>query len=222
MNVFKTIIRLLCFRITREEILSFQWKHFFAGIAGTWFVGMGRYWDDDGATLLQKLGLGSIIYIFLLALFIWIIVKPFLVENWNYFTVLTFISLTSFPAIFYATPVERFFSIRTANTMNVWFLAVVAAWRLALLYYFLKRFTRLSVTNILTVTLLPICLIITTLTILNVHRVVFDLMGGRRNPTPHDSAYGALVFLTIISAILVLPLLISYSIGIYAARKARK
>lgn len=222
MNVFKTIIRLLCFRITREEILSFQWKHFFAGIAGTWFVGMGRYWDDDGATLLQKLGLGSVIYIFLLALFIWIIVKPFLVENWNYFTVLTFISLTSFPAIFYATPVERFFSIRTANTMNVWFLAVVAAWRLALLYYFLKRFTRLSVTNILTVTLLPICLIITTLTILNVHRVVFDLMGGRRNPTPHDSAYGALVFLTIISAILVLPLLISYSIGIYAARKARK
>jgi len=222
MNVFKTIFRLLFFRITREEILSFQWKHFFAGLVGTWFVGMGRYWDDDGAKLLQKLGIGSVIYIFLLALFIWLIIKPFLVENWNYFTVLTFISLTSFPAIFYAIPVERFFSIQIANTINVWFLAVVAAWRLALLYSFLKRFTKLSVTNILTVTLLPICLIITTLTILNVHRVVFDLMGGRRNPTPHDSAYGVLVFLTIVSAVLVLPLLISYSIGIYSARKARK
>jgi len=222
MNVFKTIIRLLFFKISRKEILSFQWKHFFAGLAGTWMVGIGRYWDDDGAKLLQKLGLGSVIYIFLLALFIWLIVKPFLVENWNYFTVLTFISLTSFPAIFYAFPVEMFFTIQTANTINVWFLAVVAAWRLALLYFFLERFTRLSATNIITVTLLPICLIITTLTILNVHRVVFDLMGGRRNPTPHDSAYGVLVFLTIISAILVLPLLISYSIGIYSARKARK
>src|SRR5688572_18475689 len=222
MNVFKTIIRLLCFRITREEILSFQWKHFFAGLIGTWFAGMGRYWDDDGAKLLQKLGLGSVIYIFLLALFIWIIVKPFLVENWNYFTVLTFISLTSFPAIFYAIPVESFFSIRTANTINVWFLAVVAAWRLALLYFFLKRFTRLSATNILTVTLLPICLIITTLTILNVHRVVFDLMGGRRNPTPHDSAYTVLIVLTVFSVISTLPLLIAYGIEIYNRRQERK
>src|SRR5688572_3003702 len=186
--MLQTIWKLLSLKITREEILQLNWKHFIVGLVGTWIVGIGRYWDDEGATTLQHFGLGSVIYIFLLALFIWLIIKPFLVENWNYFTVLTFISLTSFPAIFYAIPVERFFSIQIANTINVWFLAVVAAWRLALLYSFLKRFTKLSVTNILTVTLLPICLIITTLTILNVHRVVFDLMGGRRNPTPHDSA----------------------------------
>lgn len=203
-------------------MLQFKWRHFIIGLIGTWIVGIGRYWDDEGATMLQHLGLGSVIYIFLLALFIWIIIKPFMVDNWDYFTVLTFISLTSFPAIFYAIPVERYFSLETANTINVWFLAIVAAWRLGMLYHFLKVFTKLSVVNIITVTLMPICLIITTLTILNLHRVVFDIMGGRRNPTPHDEAYSVLILLTVISAILTLPLLIAYCVGIYNRLQQRK
>lgn len=215
MNVFDTIIRLLIFKLTRDEMLQFNRKHLIAGLIGTWIVGMGRYWDDSGASLLQHLGLGSVIYIFVLALFIWLILKPYYVDNWDYFTVLTFVGLTSFPAVFYSIPVEKFFLIETANSMNVWFLAIVAAWRLGLLYYFLKCFTKLSAGNILTVTLMPICLIITTLTILNLHRVVFDIMGGRRNQTPHDGAYSVLIFLTGVSAILTLPLLISYAIGIY-------
>lgn len=203
-------------------MLQFNWKHLITGVIGTWIVGIGRYWDDEGATLLQHLGLGSVIYIFLLALFIWVIVKPFMLDKWNYFTVLTFISLTSFPAVFYAIPVERFLSLETANTINVWFLAVVAAWRLSMLYHFLKVFTMLSIGNIITVTLMPICLIITTLTILNLHRVVFDVMGGRRNTTPHDGAYNVLIFLTVISAILTLPLLIAYCVGIYNRVQQRR
>jgi hypothetical protein len=222
MNIAQSIIRLLTFKTTREEILHFNKNHFIAGLIGTWVVGMGRHWDDDGASLLQHLGLGSVVYIFVLAGFIWLIVKPFLVDNWNYFTVLTFIGLTSFPAVFYAIPVERFFTIETANTINVWFLAIVATWRLGLLYYFLKHFTRLSSGNILTVTLMPICLIITTLTALNLHRVVFNIMGGNRNPTPHDGAYTVLIFLTVISVILTLPLLIAYGIGIYNRQQDRK
>lgn len=222
MKVFNTIIRLLIFKLTREEMLQFNKLHFIAGLIGTWIVGMGRYWDDNGASLLQYLGLGSVIYIFVLAGFIWLILKPFQVDNWNYSTVLTFIGLTSFPAIFYAIPVERFFSIQTANSMNVWFLAIVAAWRLGLLYYFLKHFTKLSAGNILTVTLMPICLIISTLTVLNLHRVVFEIMGGVRNPTPHDSSYLILMLLTGISMILTLPLLIAYGVGIYNSRQISK
>ncbi|HEU5292035.1 MAG TPA: hypothetical protein VFU05_15400 [Cyclobacteriaceae bacterium] len=202
-------------------MLRFTSKHFYIGLIGTWVVGMGRYWDDPGAKLLQHLGLGSVIYIFVLAFFIWLIVKPYLVDNWNYFTVVTFISLTSFPAVFYAIPVERFFTIETANTINVWFLAIVASWRLGLLYFFLKRFTLLKTWNILTITLLPICVIISTLTALNLHRVVFNIMGGVRNPTPHDSSYFVLLTLTVLSAILVGPLLVSYGVGIYLRRKNR-
>jgi hypothetical protein len=220
MGIFQVIFSLLFFRINKQQLLSLNIKHFVAGFIGTWIAGIGRYWDDPGAKLLQKLGLGSLIYIFILAFFIWIIIKPFRVPAWSYFRVLTFISLTSFPAILYAIPVERFYSIEAANTINVWFLAVVASWRLALLYFFLKRVTNLSTGDIVTVTLLPICIIISTLTFLNLHRVVFDLMGGRRNPSPHDGAYFVLVLLTVVSMILVFPLLITYTVGVYKRRKS--
>lgn len=222
MNVVKTILQLLSFRLSREQMLEFDRRHSAAALAGTWVVGMGRYWDDDKASLLQHLGLGSVIYIFVLAAFIWIIVKPFGVDKWNYFTVVTFIGLTSFPAILYAIPVEKFVSIATANSINVWFLAIVAVWRLCLLHYFLKRFTRLSYGNIFIITLMPICLIISTLTALNLHRVVFNIMGGVRDPTPHDSSYFVLMFLTAISALLTIPLLIAYILGIYYSRKSRQ
>lgn len=221
-TVFQTIIRLLTFQLTREEMLQFDRRHFWAGLAGTWIVGMGRYWDDPGAKWLQHLGLGSVIYIFVLAAFIWIIVKPFKIEEWSYFRVVTFIGLTSFPAVFYAIPVELYFSMKTSNTINVWFLALVAAWRLALLFYFLKQFTRLSKVDITTITLMPICLIISVLTLLNLHRVVFNIMGGVRNPTPHDASYNVLLVLTGLSLILSIPLLVSYIGGIYMRRKRLK
>ncbi len=222
MDLIKAIYRLLTFKLNRDEMLQFDKKHFIAGLTGTWIVGMGRYWDDEGASLLQLLGLGSVIYIFILAAFIWLIIKPFFVENWSYFTIVTFIGLTSFPAILYAIPVEKFVTIRTANTMNVWFLAIVAVWRLLLLNYFLKRFTKLSYGNILTVTLMPICLIISVLTALNLHRIVFNIMGGVRNPSPHEGAYFILMLLTGISAILTIPLLLAYGIGIYTSFKNRR
>lgn len=123
------------------------------------------------------------------------------------------------PAIFYAIPVERYYSVEAANKINVWFLAIVAAWRLGLLFYFLKIFTQLKIGNILTITLMPICVIISSLTALNLHHVVFNIMGGVRNPTPHDSSYFVLLFLTGISIVLTAPLLISYGIGIYLRRK---
>jgi len=222
MHLFTDALKLLTFRLTKDEMLSFNRKHFIVGLLGTWLVGIGRYWDDDGASLLQHLGLGSVIYIFILSFLIWLIIKPFLLEGWSYFIVLTFISLTSFPAIFYAIPVERFFPILTANTINVWFLAVVATWRLALLYYFLKVFTKMNPGRIIVVTLMPICFIITTLTILNLHRVVFDIMGGRRDTTPHDGAYSVLIFLTVVSALLIVPLLVIYFLGISESHRPRK
>jgi len=219
MNTYNTINKLLTFRLTRNEMIHFNEKHFYAGLIGTWIVGMGRYWDDSKASLFLHLGLGSVIYIFVLALFIWLILKPFRLKDWTYFTVLTFIGLTSFPAIFYAIPVEMFFSINIANMINVWFLAIVALWRLLLLFYFLKKVTQLNRLNIFIVTLMPITLIISTLTALNLHRVVFDIMGGVRNNTAHDSSYVILLVLTWVSGILVIPLLIGYGIGIYNSRK---
>lgn len=222
MKLFETISKLLTFKLNRMDLLQFNRKHFIAGLVGTWIVGIGRYWDSADASLVQHLGLGSVVYIFVLSAFIWLIVKPYFVDNWNYFTILTFFSLTSFPAIFYAIPVERFFSLKTANEMNVWFLLIVAAWRLSLLFYFLNCFTQLGFGQILTITLMPICLIISALTVLNLHKVVFNIMGGLSERTPHDEAYGVLVGLTVISAILIGPLLISYAVGIHNRLQERK
>ena len=222
MKVLNDIGRLLFFKITKEEINQFSKNHLLVGILGTWIVGMGRYWDDPGAKLLQHLGLGSVIYIFVLAVVIWLIAYPYKIKNWNYFTVLTFISLTSFPAIFYAIPVERFVSLAVANKINVWFLALVAMWRLALLLFFIRRTTELEQWKVLTIALLPVCLIIASLTALNLHRVVFRIMGGLRTETAHNDAYMVLIYLTIVSVVLVGPLLIAYFVGIYQTRRKEK
>ena len=222
MNIFRDIIRLLTFRTTRGEFLQLHQKHLLLGIIGTWLVGMGRYWDDPEAHLLQHLGLGSVIYIFGLSLLIWLVIKPYFVDRWTYFTVLTFVSLTSFPAAFYAIPVERFCSPATAATINAWFLAIVAAWRLALLYYFLKKVTQLRSSYILIGTLLPVCLIIVVLTMLNLERAVFNVMGGIREDSSADAAYGVLVFLTAASTLAAGPLLIGYAFAIYKRWKIAK
>jgi len=222
MNVPKTIFRLLTFRLTRDEMLQLNWRHFLAGLLGTWIVGMGRYWDHKNASLLQHLGFGSIIYIFILAGFIWLIVKPYFVEDWNYLTVVTFIGLTSFPAILYAIPVEKYYPIQTADSINAYFLSVVAIWRLCLLYYFLKKFTRLGIGSIFTITLMPICLIITTLSELNLDHVVYNIMSGIEHPSPNDSSYLIIWLLSGISAIIILPLLIAYFVGIYFGYQKRK
>ena len=219
-SIFQTIRQLLFFKITKEEFLNLDKRHFFVGLLGTWIVGMGRYWDDPRAEIGQLLGLGSVIYIFALALFIWLIVKPFKVPNWTYFTVLTFISLTSFPAIFYAIPVEKWASIDVARSLNVWFLFIVASWRLGLLFYFFKVFTGLRKLDIIVITLMPMCVIITALAILNLHQVVFNIMGGLREENAYDSAYFILVLLTGVSMIMVVPLLLLYIVGIVKARKS--
>jgi hypothetical protein len=213
MFIYDTIKRLLSLKLTREEILEFNDAHLNVGLVATWLVGIGRYWDDKGASLPQHLGIGSLIYVLVLAGIIWTIVKPFKVKDWTYFRVLTFISLTSFPAILYAIPVELFCDRDTANTINVWFLAIVAIWRVSMLWHFMKVFTKINPFTLFVVNLLPICLIIASLTVLNLHRAVFAVMGGLEGePTAHDTSFLILNILTSLSMLLSLPLVLAYII----------
>ena len=105
------MFKLLFFQISRPDILAFNQTDLIVGLVFTWVVGVGRYWDDPKANILQQLGLGSLDYIVLLALFIWALLKPFYIKDWSLKNLLTFISLTSAPALLYAIPVERYFSI---------------------------------------------------------------------------------------------------------------
>jgi hypothetical protein len=224
-DVVRTTLRLLFFRVSRAELINLGWKHLAFGLACTWVVGVGRYWDNPRVGLAPHLGLGSVVYGFVLALFLWLLVWPLRPRDWTYFRVLTFVSLVSPPAILYAIPVEHFSSIETADGLNLLFLAIVATWRVALLVFFLRRLGELNWFSIAIAALLPLTLIIVTLTVLNLEKAVFSIMGGIEKPTAGDASFFFLVLLSYFSILIFIPLLICYlvvSINLIEYRRRRK
>ncbi|HYR76842.1 MAG TPA: hypothetical protein VEM96_13465 [Pyrinomonadaceae bacterium] len=211
-DVVRTTVRLIFFRVSRAELVDLGWRHLAFGLFCTWLVGMGRYWDNPRVGLIQHLGVGSVVYVFVLSLFLWLIILPLRPRHWSYFGVLTFISLVSPPAALYAIPIEKVFNLDTANAINAWFLAVVAGWRVALLVFFLRRLGVMNWFSTMVATLLPLTLIVVTLTVLNLDQVVFDLMGGIRERSSSDTSYGILILLSWLSILLFIPLLICYLI----------
>lgn len=216
------MLRLLFFRISRDEMLNFSRSDLILGLIFTWIVGVGRYWDDPGAKWLQHLGVGSIVYIFVLSFFIWLLLKPFYIEDWSYQRLLTFVSMTSAPAIIYAIPVERFFDMDRSISMNAYFLLVVAIWRVSLLVFYLRRFARITRFQTTVATLLPLTIIVTSLAALNLERAVFQVMGGFRGRTSNDLALMILYALTVISVTIVGPFILSYGVIIYLKYRTRR
>lgn len=216
------MFRLLFFKISRNEMLSFNHSDLLVGFFFTWIVGVGRYWDDPGAKLLQHAGVGSVVYIFILSFFIWLLLKPFHIKDWSYSNLLTFISLTSAPALLYAIPVERFLDVNASASINAYFLLTVAGWRVALLIFYLRRFACITRFQTTVATLLPLTVIVTSLSVLNLERAVFEIMGGFREQTSNDTAYMILNVLTFLSVLTVGPLIISYGVLVYRKYKAKK
>jgi hypothetical protein len=137
--LLKTILRLLTFRSTAEELDGLDLRFMGVGLLGTWFVGIGRYWDSPTASAAQKTGLGSVVYVFVLSAILWIVALPLRPHEWRYPRLLTFITLTSFPAALYALPVERWVGVSAAIVANIWFLSLVAIYRVALYLFFMAR-----------------------------------------------------------------------------------
>jgi uncharacterized protein (DUF486 family) len=213
--------RLLTLRSTAQDLWALDKRDLTLGLASTWLVGMGRHWDDPGAKFLQQSGLGSVIYVFVLSLLLWLVIWPLRPAKWSYPAVLTFVALVSPPAALYAFPIERFASLETARTVNAWFLATVATWRVALLVYFLRVSARLGYPRVVVGSLVPLTMVVTALTMLNLDRAVFDIMGGRRGPgTPHDSAYALLFVVTYFSMLAFVPLLLAYAVLVIRTDRA--
>jgi hypothetical protein len=213
-------LKFLTFRPFKLDTAIFN-HYLIFGITFTWFCGIGRYWDNPRAELWQYFGLGSVGYIFVLAGILWLLISPLKPENWTYKNVLLFVSLTSPPAILYAIPVERFMTLESAQQVNVWFLAIVAIWRVALLIRYLMKSAGLSGLCVLVAALLPITLIVTLLTALNLEHVVFRIMAGLKEEekSANDAAYLVLAIITYFS-ILAAPILLSlYGWLIFKRRK---
>ncbi|HEY0081911.1 MAG TPA: hypothetical protein VGB61_03920 [Pyrinomonadaceae bacterium] len=219
--VARAAARLLTFRLTGDEFARLDHHHLLFGLLCTLIVGMGRRWDDAGAGWWRHAGASSLIYIFILALLLWIVVLPLKPHAWTYRHVLTFVALTAPPALLYAIPVERMCRPEVARMWNGWFLAVVAAWRVLLLGYYLNAHARLRPFAIFVCTLLPVTAIVVTLSVLNLDRAAFQTMGGfRGEPTGQESAYIILTLLTVLSLLLFIPLFICY-IGLVVKARAR-
>ena len=212
MAALLTTIRLLTFRASVDELRALDHRHLVFGFLCTWLVGMGRWWEDPRAGLLQHLGVGSVAYVFVLAFFLWLVLWPLLPGHWSFLNVLIFVALTAPPAILYAIPVRHGLVLQTAQTVRLWLLAIVAGWRVALLFFYLRRGAGMTGYRWILAALFPLLLIVFVLTALNLERVVFDIMGGIRtaDKTVNDAAYGVLVLITMIALLVFLPLFASY------------
>lgn len=206
------MLRLLTFRLSQQRLSELSLRHLAVGVAVTWVVGMGRYWDDPDADPVQRLGLGSVAYVFTLSAILWLAFKPLAPERVGYLGIAKFVALTAAPAMLYAIPVERFMSLEAAISINVWFLAAVATWRVALLAFFMLRALRFRWYEALFAGLLPLTAIIVVLTALNLERAVFEIMGGidPNARTANDGAYKVLWMLSFLSVTAAPLLLVGY------------
>jgi hypothetical protein len=225
--MIKTLLRdewrFLTFRRVSAAVHTQSRLFLKAGLVFTWLAGIGRYWDNPRAHIWQKLGLGSVVYVFILALLIWALMAPLLPRNWSYRNVLLFLTLTAPPALLYAIPVEKFMPWHAALQANVAFLGVVSLWRVALYVKFLRRTAGMNIGGVLIGTLLPLSIIIFVIAVLNLEHVVFNLMGGLRpqDLSPNDAAYQLVVGLALLSFFVAPVLLVVYLILIVLAFKAK-
>lgn len=209
-----TEAKFLMFRRVKLDMARMGHLYLGFGLLCAWLAGIGRYWDNPRAETWQHLGLGSLAYIIVLAAFLWLLILPLRPSNWSYRNVLTFVGLTSPPGLLYAIPVERFVSLAAAQTINAWFLAIVATWRVALLIMYLKRAGGLSGLSVFVAAFLPLTLIVTALTALNLEHVVFQIMGGLQDvdQSANDGAYMVLLALTTLSVFTAPVLLLVYGV----------
>lgn len=205
-------VRLLTFRRPSDRMTENRWTYLALGLICTWIAGIGRYWDNPRVSWAQFLGLGSVAYVFCLALVIWLLAMPLRPQKWSYVNVLVFITMTSPLAWLYAVPVEQFMVPQSATLTNGWFLAIVALWRVLLYLGFLKR-SGLTDSTTMILGLLPLALIVVALTALNLEHAVFEFMGGNKPGTSSDGAFVVVILLSYL-AILSSPFLILGYLGL--------
>lgn len=219
-RLLATTFRVLTLRAPRRELRNLGPGALPFGLAVTLLAGIGRYWDDPGAHLLQHLGLVSVAIAASLAMLLWFLIRPITREPPGFSEVLTYVALTAPPALLYAVPVERWVDLATAQRANAWFLAVVASWRVVLLFRYLRVGLELGWGRTIVVALLPLAAIVAGLTYLNLERAVFQLMAGiRQAGTPADQAYFILMLLTGAASVAFWPLALAYGVMVVRTRR---
>ena len=215
--------RLLAFRRLVVESSEDRLGILVWGMLITWIVGIGRYWDHPSAHDWQYWGLGSLAYMWIFGTVLWFVGATLSPPRWRYLDVIGFMGLCSLPAMLYAIPVERFMTMSDAQKANVWFLAVVALYRVVLWGVFLRRYGGLRLLPTLVGVVVPIAAVVVALTMLNLDHVVFNIMAGIRDSetSANDRAY-AMTFALGVLSFYTSPVLFVIWLGIAAAQRQRR
>lgn len=196
--------RLLTFRLPAEEFEQFDRRHLYFGLICCWLAGIGRFWATPYVPWYGRLGLGSLLYPFVFALPLALLLWPY-VGRFQYLRVVTYVALTGPLAFLYAPLVPGWLDVPTASQLRMYALGLVSAWRVGLLVQFCTMIAGLRIGAALAVSGLLLTGIVTGVTALNLEGVVIAIMGAPRPPTPSDASYGLLTLLSIVS-ILLLPI----------------
>ncbi len=183
-TAFRDLGRFLTFRATSEEYDRFGLPHFLIGFLFTWLVGIARNWDFPAAPLAARAGLMSLAYIFFMGMVIFLFAWPISGTRRNYWQVLTVVAMTAPPGLVYGIPVEMFLPLDVAQGVNLWFLAIVATWRVALAFHFLIRGADNGFGQAFAILLTPIALLVLGLVTTGRAGYVMDIMGGLRKKAP--------------------------------------
>ncbi|MBV6458034.1 MAG: hypothetical protein HONBIEJF_01156 [Fimbriimonadaceae bacterium] len=220
-DTFRIWFRFLTFRGSREDLLNPTQTTIALGLVGVVLAGIGRWWDDPNVSMLQQTGLGSVAYVLFLALLLLSLTTPFWPQA-RYRVVLAMVCLTSLPALLYAVPVERFLAEDHATIANATALGVVAAYRVALLVWFLARVPMLRWYQNALVVLSTISFIGSGVFILGYAPHILATMGGMRHTNPlREQASKLGEDLACISVLAIPVVVVVYGIVIAASRKPK-
>ncbi len=194
--------------------LGTDWRaYLFTGFVITWLVGFGRTWDFNAAPLWLRTGFPSVLYTLLLAAIIWVVVLALKPARWSYRNVLLMVTMTAAPGLVYAIPVERLMQPDAARGANMLLLLVVATWRMALYFRFLRDIALLPRVATIVAWLLPPTLIVAPLSLFGVLTAIARGMGGvREQVEPGEISGGAIFFIAAASWIALPILLIAFMI----------
>jgi hypothetical protein len=172
--------RILTLTANKQDMLSLDKGALVWGLVTVWVAGIGRYWDAPMEPMIMRSGAPSVIYIFVLAAFLWLLIYLLRPANWSYMRLVTYISLTGMPAFIYAIPFERIYGVERGAEYNAMALVVVASWRVLMLFNYLVRVSKLNILSVAFALLLPLMVIVSTLMSFNRLGEVVEMMGGIR------------------------------------------
>lgn len=219
--VLLDFVRFALFRPIKGDPATHWRTYLVTGLAITWIVGFGRYWDNAEAPPLLRSGATSIVYALVLSAFIWLLVLGLKPQRWSYRNTLLMVTMTALPGIIYAIPVEMLMNPSAAGATNMIFLAIVAGWRMALYFVFLKRVGNLPGYPLLIGWLLPPSIIVAVLGAYGMMYAISAGMAGVRDEVdPNLASMEAIAYLGLLSWV-ALPLLVPAYIFFAVMRNKR-